>query len=185
MTKESSSNREATSSSNSLSPSIIQGEINSNLRLYSVLLNEFNYLPWFRAISLALGGRSKLGYINGSIGLPERSSTSYGAWHVIDQLVMSWILNFMEPKLSELFSYSESSFTLWESIREMYGSQNNAARIFQLKKDLAGLRQGDQSFVQHLGSIKSMWNELAMYRPHSTDSAVLLKRADEDKVFQL
>ncbi|KAM2539835.1 hypothetical protein TB2_025087 [Malus domestica] len=66
----------------------------------------------------------------------------------------------------------------------MYGSQNNEARIFQLKKDIAGLRQGDQSFVQHLGNIKSMWNELDMYRPHSTDSAVLLKRADEDKVFQ-
>ena len=67
----------------------------------------------------------------------------------------------------------------------MYGSQNNAARIFQLKKDLAGLRQGDQSFVQHLGSMKSMWNELDMYRPHTTDFAALLKRADEDKVFQL
>ncbi|TQE08028.1 hypothetical protein C1H46_006302 [Malus baccata] len=84
MTEESSSNREATSSSNSLSPSIIQGEINPNFCLCSVLLNEFNYLPWSRAISLALGGRSKLGYINGSIGLPERSSTSYGAWHAND-----------------------------------------------------------------------------------------------------
>ena len=91
----------------------------------------------------------------------------------------------MEPKLSELFSYSESSCNLWESIKEMYGSQNNAARIFQLKKDLAGLRQGNQSFVQHLGSMKSMWNELNLYRPHTTDSVALLKRADEDKVFQL
>ena len=33
--------------------------------------------------------------------------------------------------------------------------------------------------------MKSMWNELDMYRPHTTDSVVLLKRADEDKVFQL
>nr|XP_028964618.1 uncharacterized protein LOC114827119 [Malus domestica] len=133
-----------------------------------------------RHLSLALGGRSKLGYANGSIKAPEPSSTSYGAWHANDQLVMSWILNSKEPNLSEL-----SSHVLWESIKEMYGSQNNAARIFQLKKDPTGLRQGDQSFMQHLGSIKSMWNELDMYRPHTTDSATLLKRADEDKVFQL
>ncbi|KAM1140550.1 hypothetical protein ACFX13_041313 [Malus domestica] len=33
--------------------------------------------------------------------------------------------------------------------------------------------------------MKSMWNELDMHRPHTTDSVVLLKRADEDKVFQL
>ena len=33
--------------------------------------------------------------------------------------------------------------------------------------------------------MRSMWNELDMYRPHTTDSAELLKRVDEDKVFQL
>ncbi|XP_070679327.1 uncharacterized protein [Malus domestica] len=67
----------------------------------------------------------------------------------------------------------------------MYGIQNNSVRIFQLKKSVASLKQGDHSFVQHLGSMKSMWNELDMYRPQTTDSAVLLKKADEDKVFQL
>ncbi|KAM2081357.1 hypothetical protein ACFX1T_035002 [Malus domestica] len=177
--------REAASSSNTLSSNVIHGEINPNLRLCSVLLNEFNYLPWSHIIFLALGGRSKLGYANGSIKAPKPSFTSYVAWHANDQLVMSWILNSIEPKLFELFSYSEFSHVLWESIKEMYGSQNNAARIFQLKNDLTGLRQGDQSFVQHLGSMKSMWNELDMYRPHTTDFAALLKKADEDKVFQL
>ncbi|KAM2649986.1 hypothetical protein EV1_014035 [Malus domestica] len=98
---------------------------------------------------------------------------------------MSWILNSMEPKLLELFSYSRSSHLLWESVKEMYGNQNNAARVFELKKSLAGLKQGDQSFIQHLGSMKSMWNELDLYRPHTTESAMLLKRADKDKVFQL
>ncbi|XP_070672553.1 uncharacterized protein [Malus domestica] len=81
--------------------------------------------------------------------------------------------------------YSESSLLLWESVKDMYGSQNNSVRIFQLKKSVASLKQGDHSYVQHLGSMKSMWNELDMYRPHTTDSTVLLKRADEDKVFQL
>ena len=132
--------QETPNSSGTPSTSVVHGEINPNQRLCSVLLNEFNYLPWSRAISLALGGRSKLGYVNGSIEPPEPSSTTFAAWHANDQLVMSWILNSMEPKLSELFSYSESSCNLWESIKEMYGSQNNAAHIFQLKKDLAGLR---------------------------------------------
>ncbi|KAM1184771.1 hypothetical protein PS2_013846 [Malus domestica] len=185
MAKDQASSQEATSFSNTSSLSIIHGEINPNLRLCSVFLNEFNYLPWSHAISLALGGRSKLGYVNRSIEAPQPSSTLYGAWHANDQLVMSWILNSMEPKLFKLFSYSKSSRILWESIKEMYDSQNNVVCIFQLKKDLAGLRQGDQSFMQHLGSMKSMWNELDMYRPHTIDSAALLKRAYEDKVFQL
>ena len=125
---------DATSSSNP-SPSIVHGEINPNQKLCSVLLNEFNYLPWSQAVSLALGGRSKLGYINGNIEPPALTSLTYDAWLCNDQLVMSWVLNSMEPKLSELFSYSDSSHLLWEAIKEMYGSQNNAARVFQLKKE--------------------------------------------------
>ena len=165
--------------------SVVHGEINPNQKMCSVLLNEFNYIPWSRAVTLALGGRSKLGYINGNIEPPVSTSPTYDAWLCNDQLVMSWVLNSMEPRLSELFSYSESAHLLWEAIKEMYGSQNNAARVFQLKKNLASLKQGDQAFVQHLGSLKTMWNELDLYRPHTTDSVVILKRVDEDKVFQL
>jgi hypothetical protein len=33
--------------------------------------------------------------------------------------------------------------------------------------------------------MKNMWNELAVYRPHTTDPIILLKQAEEDKIFQL
>ncbi|XP_068312597.1 uncharacterized protein [Pyrus communis] len=91
----------------------------------------------------------------------------------------------MERKLAEIFSYFESSFKLWETVKEMYGSQNNAARVFQLKKDISNLQQEGKPLVQLLGSMKGMWNELEMYRPHTTEAYVLLKRAEEDKIFQL
>lgn len=67
----------------------------------------------------------------------------------------------------------------------MYGNQNNAARVFQLKLDIADLQQEGKPFVQHLGSLTSIWNELDVYRPHTTDATVLLKRVEEDKIFQL
>ena len=56
---------------------ISEMDINPNQRLSSVLLNEFNYLPWARAVSLAFGGRSKLGFINGSQPAPDASSPEY------------------------------------------------------------------------------------------------------------
>ena len=65
-------NASSADSALSSSPNLTQGgEINPNQRLCSVLLNEFNYLLWSRAVSLALGGRSKLGFINGSSEPPE------------------------------------------------------------------------------------------------------------------
>lgn len=163
-----------------------EGEQNNpNQRLSSFLLNELNYLPWSRAVTIALGGRSKLGYVNGHIKAPDPSSKDYEAWQCKDQLVMSWLLNSMENNIAEIFSYSESSMDLWEAVKEMYGNQNNAARVFQIKRDLANLQQDGKTYVQLLGILKGMWSELALYRPHTVDIAVLKKRDEEDKIFQL
>ncbi|KAM1285416.1 hypothetical protein ACFX13_028904 [Malus domestica] len=153
--------------------------------LSSMLLNEFNNLPWSRAISHALGGRGKLSFIQKDDIMPETTSPDYAAWVSQDQLIMSWLLNSMEPKMAEIFSYSVSSHHLWNSVRDMYEDLNNVARVFQLKKDLTEVQQGNLSFVQHLGNLKAKWNELDLYRPHTTDTTILLKCAEEDKVFQL
>ncbi|CAL9012651.1 unnamed protein product, partial [Prunus brigantina] len=99
---------------------------------------------------LALGGRSKLGFINGTIRAPEASDPKFEDWFCKDQLFMSWLLNSMEPQ-----------------------------------KDIAGCYQDGKPFIEHLGKLKSMWNELSLYRPHTTNSATLLKLAEEDKIFQL
>jgi len=105
-------------------------DINTAQRLSSILLNEFNYLPRSKAVIIALDGRSKLGFINGSILSPDVDSPEYEIWLSKDQLVMSWILNSMERNLAEIFSYSESAYDLWNAICDIYGNQNNAARIF-------------------------------------------------------
>lgn len=162
-----------------------EAEGNPNLRLTSVLLNEYNYFSWSRAISLALGGKSKLGHINGSVQPPEQLTPTYEVWLAKDLLVMSWLLNSMEPAISDIFSFSESALDLWKAVEEMYGNQNNAARVFQLQKDISNLQQEGNSFIQHLGRLKSKWNELNIYRPHTTVAKELRQRAEEDKIFQL
>lgn len=65
----------------------------------------------------------------------------------------------------------------------MYGNQNNYDRVFQLKKDIACVHQEGKSFVQHLGSLKAMWNELDVYHPHTTGPTILLNHAKEDKIY--
>ena len=91
-------------------------EVNPNQRLCSVVLNESNYLPWSKAVTLALRGRAKLAFINGVVQAPEATSPNYvphGSCK--DQLLMSWLLNSMEGKIAEIFSYSDSSEHLWEN----------------------------------------------------------------------
>ncbi|XP_070668849.1 uncharacterized protein [Malus domestica] len=101
-----------------------------------------------------------------------------------NQLVMSLLLNNMEKHVAEIFSYSESSQDSWKSV-DMYGNQDNYARVFQLKKDIASIQQEGKTFLQHIGNLKTMWNELDVYLPHTTDPSILFKSAEEDKIYQL
>ena len=98
---------------------------------------------------------------------------------------MSLLLNTMEKHVAEIFSYSNSSQDLWKALEDMYGNQNNYARVFQLKKDIASIQQEGKAFVQHFGRLKTMWNELDVYLPHTTDLNILLKHAEEDRIYQL
>jgi len=97
-------------------------DINTAQKLSSILLNEFYYLPWSRAVTIVFGGRSKLGFINGSISSSDVDVPEYEIWSSKDQLVMSWILNFIEHNLVEIFTYSKSTHDLWNAIRYMYNN---------------------------------------------------------------
>ena len=90
-------------------------------RLTNISLNEKNYLPWSRAITMALGGRLKLGHINGQIKAPPERDTKFDEWQTNDSLVMSWIFNSMESQVYEIFAYSPTPRILWESMNKMYG----------------------------------------------------------------
>ena len=163
----------------------IDSDANASQKMTTVLLNGFNYLPWSRAVTIALGGRSRLGFINGKELAPDSSSPEFEQWLAKDQMVMSWMLNSMDRNLAEMFSYYQSSLELWEAVREMYGNQNNSARIFQIQQDIASLHQNGQPFVTLLSKLKSLWNELEVYRPLTIDPTVLHKRKEEDQIFQL
>lgn len=136
-------------------------------------------------MTLAIGGRQKLSFISETAKVPAATSQEFESWLSQDQLVRSWLINSMEPKLQRIFQYSDSALNMWKAVRELYGDLNNSARVFQIKKDLAELKKGNQTFIEHLGNFKAKWNELDLYRPHTTDSKTILKRVEEDKIFQL
>jgi gag-polypeptide of LTR copia-type len=122
--------------------------------LTNILLTGTNYLPWCRAITIALGGRSKLGHIDGTTKKPA-GGDELTAWQANDHQVMSWIFNSMEPQIYEIFAYSDSAQTLWGSLKEMFGQVNNASRVFELKQKLATTKQSsDQPFIEHLSNLK-------------------------------
>jgi Integrase core domain/gag-polypeptide of LTR copia-type len=156
----------------------------TNSSLTNVLLTGKNYLPWARAVTVALGGRSKLGHINGKTPKPDKGDTEIEAWQANDHLVMSWLFNSMKPEIYDIFSYSETAKILWDKLKEMYGRSNNAARVFELQQNLAKCKKaGNQSVTDHLGKMTKQWEELRLYRPVSAQVNDYIQREEQDRIF--
>jgi Reverse transcriptase (RNA-dependent DNA polymerase)/Integrase core domain/gag-polypeptide of LTR copia-type/GAG-pre-integrase domain len=164
----------------------------NNQSLTNVLLNGKNYMPWARAIEVALGGKDKLGHINGEIIQPEivtvnnkTDDSQFREWRTSDLGVMSSIFNSMEPAVYEIFAYAKTSKELWDSVKLMYGNTNNSSRIFEIHQNLSGLKQGTQSFTEYFGKVTKLWEELKQYRPPAETIEEYVQREEQDKVLKM
>ncbi|XP_019460022.1 PREDICTED: uncharacterized protein LOC109359783 [Lupinus angustifolius] len=106
-----------------------------------------------RAMRTSLRARRKWGCIDGTIGKPEEESSKMEDWWTVQSMLVSWILNTVEPNLRSTISYMENARDLWDDIKERF-SVVNGPRIQQLKSELAGCKQGAVSMVTYYGKMK-------------------------------
>jgi hypothetical protein len=105
-----------------------------NQSLTNFLLDGTNYLPWACAIKISLSGKLKLEHILDQLSTAEGTPTIKSpTWVANDLCVMSCIFNSMEPKIYNIFAYSNSAKQLWDSLFEMYKNSNNSSKVFEIQ----------------------------------------------------
>ncbi|GJX94425.1 retrovirus-related pol polyprotein from transposon TNT 1-94 [Tanacetum coccineum] len=109
--------------------------------------NRGNFLGWSRNVKMALGAKLKLGFIDGSCLKPS----------ITDDNVQRWVR--CDYMLSEAFLYAQSAYELWKEIAERYG-QSNGPLIYQLKRELSKITQGNLSIAAFFNKLKRCWDEL-------------------------
>ncbi|GAU51477.1 hypothetical protein TSUD_413660 [Trifolium subterraneum] len=84
-------------------------------------------------------------------------------WWTVQSMLVSWILNTIDPTLRSTISYMENAKDMWEDIKERL-SVVNGPRIQQFKSDLAQCKQEGMTMVNYYGKLKALWDELANYQ---------------------
>ena len=102
--------------------------------LTSIKFNGSNYLEWSRAVSIALGGRRLLGYINGEIKAPAETHAKYSDWRALDYGVMAAINNTMLPELGRNFLQVATARDMWLAVEATYSHKGDDARLFEIKE---------------------------------------------------
>ncbi|CAA0823525.1 Unknown protein, partial [Striga hermonthica] len=145
-------------------PMYLQSSDHPGLHLVSIQLNGSNFLPWRRAVLLALGAKNKLDFINGKLTAPSEDAENYNSWRKADCTVTSWLLTSMSSEIAEGFIYVDSAFQLWEIINQRFG-ESNAALLFSLQKEIANIKQSTSSVVLYFTKLNRLWDECATLAP--------------------
>lgn len=122
--------------------------------------NGMGYGSWRRGMLIGLSCKNKLGIINGTITRPSATSPLFEAWCRCNDMVIAWILNSLEAEIIESVMYTESAANLWNDIEKRYG-QPNGSKVYQIRKALSSISQGNSNIASYFSRIKKLRDELA------------------------
>lgn len=108
---------------------------------------------------MALGAKSKIGFVDGTTNRPPNTSADLQKWVRCDYMVRCWILNSLTPDIAESFIYVQSAKELWEELAERFGDANGPL-VYQLHRDLSLLSQDNQPLSVYFSRMKKIWDEL-------------------------
>ena len=143
-----------------ISPYDIIANDNPGSLLTQIQLKRENYDKWARSLRTALRARKKFGFVDETIKQPTEKSPDLEDWWTNNSLLVSWIMNTIEPTLRSTISHMEVAQDLWIDIKERF-SVANGPRIQQLKAELAECKQKGMTIVAYYGKFKKLWEELA------------------------
>ncbi|KAJ1375273.1 Zinc finger, CCHC-type, partial [Sesbania bispinosa] len=174
------------------SPYDLNSNDNPGNVITQVQLRGENYEEWARAMKISLRARRKWGFIDGTHKQPDDGALEMEDWWTVQSMLVSWILNTIEPTLRSTVTYAENAKELWEDIRDRF-SVVNGPMIQQLKAELADCKQQGMTMVSYYGKLKTLWDELANYEQIPRCScggckcdiaSKLEKRREEERVHQ-
>ncbi|KAK6137097.1 hypothetical protein DH2020_029168 [Rehmannia glutinosa] len=143
-----------------LDPLALHGSDHPGMVLVTNPLNGSNYLYWRRAMRLALGAKSKLGFIYGTVHVPELDTETYAQFQKVNFMVISWLLNAISKDIVEAFMCVKSSKQLWDELAERYRESNGPLR-YQLRKEISNFTQGTSLVTTYFSKLKCLWDEYA------------------------
>ncbi|XP_022142771.1 uncharacterized protein LOC111012810 [Momordica charantia] len=82
------------------------------------LLGASNYNSWSRSMIIALSGKNKVGFVDGTIQKPKGNLLA--AWKCINDIITSWILNSVSKEIAASFVYTGSAKEIWDELKERF-----------------------------------------------------------------
>lgn len=150
-----------------------------------VLKGGDNYFLWSRTAKAVLCSRNLWSHIEHStalISIPATTAATPAAaaedaiavavenkWFQDDQAVLVILQSSLAVPVLEAYTYCEKAKELWDTLKNVFGNVTNLTRVFEVKRAINALSQENMEFNTHFGKFRSLWAELEMLRPATSE----------------
>ncbi|KAK6930599.1 Retrotransposon Copia-like, N-terminal [Dillenia turbinata] len=106
---------------------------NPSLQISPVKLDGTNYLSWSRSCLLFIQARGLKGYVTGEKPKPTITDSTYNQWEAENSLVMSWLINSMQPHISKGYLLFNNVHKIWSAVSLTYSQVGNDSQYYELR----------------------------------------------------
>ncbi|GJW27016.1 ribonuclease H-like domain-containing protein [Tanacetum coccineum] len=117
-----------------------------------------NYQVWSCAMLLALEGKNKSGFINGSCKRSNTDEVLGRQWDRVNAIVLGWILNSISDELFLSQIFSKRAKHVWEELKETYDKVDGSI-IFGLHHQIYTLKQNSSSIADYYYKLNALWKQ--------------------------
>lgn len=86
---------------------------------------------------------------------PPQNSILFDQWEQCNNMIISWILNSLDPDITQSVIYSKTAKSLGDELNHRYG-QSNGARMYEVQKDLSYVSQGSYDVGGYFNNVKRL-----------------------------
>lgn len=101
----------------------------------------------------------KFGFVDGSTVPPDPASPLLIYWNRCNNMVTSWLLNSVSVDIRSSIVYMKSAHQIWRELEVRY-SQSNVPKLFQLRYEIAHLKQDNLSIAAYFAKFRALNDEL-------------------------
>ena len=152
-----------------------------------IKLDGTNYALWSQIVEMYISGKDKLRYINGDLPEPPQTNPAFKKWRTKNAVVKGWLINSMDLKLVSNFIRFLMAKAVWDSIATTYFNGGDTSQVYDLKRRVTRLKQGDKSIETYYNNLQGLWREIDFCRPNPMLCDADIQRYNlilqEDKVY--
>ncbi|XP_059281306.1 uncharacterized protein LOC132035000 [Lycium ferocissimum] len=129
---------EATSAGNGVVAAIDQSSLyflhasdSPGMNLVNTPFDGTGYGAWRISMLIALSAKNKLGYIEKESVIPPSESAEYKLWSRCNDMVTSWLLNYLSKEIAGSVIYSKTAKELWKDLEDSCGGKEKMNKSLQ------------------------------------------------------